>query len=62
MQTTLERSKKKYLFIDESGDPAFYASGKRLIAGQPGFKPILLIGMIEIEEKKILTLRNLKVN
>lgn len=54
MQTALEKAKRKYLFIDESGDPAFYASGKRLIAGQSGFKPILLIGMIEIEDKKSL--------
>jgi hypothetical protein len=46
----LEKSVKKYLFIDESGDPAFYASGKKLLVGQPGFKPLLIIGMIKVED------------
>jgi len=44
--------KKYYLFIDESGDPSFYANGKRSIVGTNGFKPILLIGMVKLEDKK----------
>ena len=45
---------KTYLFIDESGDPAFYAKGNRSIVGTEGFKPLLLIGMIKIENKKAI--------
>lgn len=43
---------KKYLFIDESGDAAFYVNNKKLLIGQEGFKPVLLMGMIEIENKE----------
>jgi len=43
---------KTYLFIDESGDPAFYASGNRCIVGTEGFKPLLLIGIVKLEDKK----------
>lgn len=43
---------KTYLFIDESGDPSFYAKGKKCIVGSAGFKPLLLIGLIKIEDKK----------
>jgi hypothetical protein len=38
--------KKKYLYIDESGDPNFFASGKKLLIGKTGYQPLLLIGMI----------------
>ena len=38
---------KKYIFIDESGDPDFYGSKKRLLVGTEGFQPYLIIGMIE---------------
>lgn len=50
----MEKSVKKYLFIDESGDPAFYAAGKKLLVGQQGFKPLLIIGMIKVEDKKAM--------
>ena len=43
---------KKYLFIDESGDAAFYVNNKKLLIGQEGFKPVLLMGMIELENKE----------
>ena len=43
---------QKYFFIDESGDAAFYANGKRLLVGEKDFKPLLLMGMIEIEDKQ----------
>lgn len=42
---------KTYLFIDESGDPAFYAAGNRSIVGTEGFKPLLLVGMVKLEDK-----------
>ncbi len=45
---------KTYLFIDESGDPAFYAKGKKSIVGTEGFKPLLLIGLIKLEDKKAI--------
>jgi len=51
---SLEKTSKIYLFIDESGDPAFYASRKKLLVGQEGFKPLLIIGMIKVEDKKTL--------
>lgn len=45
---------KTYLFIDESGDPSFYASGNRCIVGTEGFKPLLLIGIVKLEDKKAI--------
>ena len=49
-----QRKHKTYLFIDESGDPSFYASGNKCIAGTEGFKPILLIGIVKLENKKAI--------
>lgn len=45
---------KTYLFIDESGDPAFYASGNKCIVNTDGFKPLLLIGMVKLVDKKAI--------
>lgn len=45
---------KKYLFIDESGDPVFYGSRKKLLVGTEGFQPYLIIGMIETSDRKAL--------
>lgn len=45
---------KTYLFIDESGDPAFYASGNRSIVGTEGFKPLLIVGMVKLTDKKAI--------
>jgi hypothetical protein len=50
----LNQPKKSYIFIDESGDPAFYAKGKRSLILSDGFKPVLVIGMIELENKKAI--------
>ena len=50
MQTTTT----KYIFIDESGDPSFYGSGKKLLVGTEGFQPYLIIGMIETANRKAL--------
>ncbi len=43
---------KHISFIDESGDPSFYASGNRCIVGTDGFKPLLLIGIVKVNDKK----------
>jgi hypothetical protein len=45
---------KKYIFIDESGDAAFYAKKKKLLVGTEGFQPLLLLGMVVIEEKQAI--------
>jgi Protein of unknown function (DUF3800) len=45
---------KKYIFIDESGDAAFYANRKKLLVGTEGFQPLLMLGMVMIEEKTTL--------
>jgi hypothetical protein len=45
---------KRYIFIDESGDPDFYGGGKKLLVGTPGFQPYLIIGMIETNNRKPL--------
>ncbi len=44
----------KYIFIDESGDPTFYGSGKRLLVGTEGFQPYSIIGMVETNNRKAL--------
>ena len=46
--------KKTYLFIDKSGDPSFYAKGHRCLVGTEGFMPMLLIGMIKLDNKKAI--------
>jgi hypothetical protein len=50
----LDKLPKKYLFIDESGDAAFYAKGKKLLVGKDGFQPLLLLGLITVDDKKKL--------
>jgi Protein of unknown function (DUF3800) len=45
---------KKYIFIDESGDPVFYGNRKKLLVGTPGFQPYLIIGMIETTNRRTL--------
>ncbi len=44
--------KKIYLFIDESGDASFYAKKNKLQVGTEGFQPLLLLGLIILEDKK----------
>jgi len=43
---------KIYLFIDESGDASFYAKKNKLLVGTDGFQPLLLLGLIVLEDKK----------
>jgi hypothetical protein len=50
----MNKLEKKYLFIDESGDAAFYAGGKKLLVGKEGFQPLLLLGLICVDDKKNL--------
>lgn len=45
---------KTYLLIDESGDPVFYGNRKKLLLGNEGFQPYLILGMIETENRKAL--------
>jgi hypothetical protein len=50
----MTENNKAYLFIDESGDPAFYGNRKKLLVDTAGFQPYLIIGMIETEDRKAL--------
>ena len=47
-------SKQLYFFIDESGDPNFYARRKRPLWTEPSFEPVLMMGMIVVENRKVL--------
>lgn len=56
-------SKKRHFFIDESGDPHFYARGKRPLWTEQTFEPILMLGMVVVENRaelreKIVEFRN----
>jgi hypothetical protein len=42
---------KSYIFIDESGDPVFYGNRKKLLVGQEGYQPYLIIGLIETADR-----------
>ncbi len=52
MSDVKESKKTIYYFIDESGDPSFYAKKKKLLVGTEGFQPLLLLGLTVIEDKK----------
>ena len=45
---------KKYFFIDECGDPEFYGKRKKLLVGQPGYHPLLIMGMMRTHKRKML--------
>lgn len=45
---------KTYFFIDESGDPAFYATGNKCIVEKVGFKPLLSIGIVKLKDKRAI--------
>ena len=60
-------SKQLYFFIDESGDPNFYARRKRPLWTEPTFEPVLMMGMVVVEnrrglQKKILAFQNQLLN
>jgi hypothetical protein len=41
----------QYIFIDESGSPQFYAKRKRPLWTEPGFVPIICLGMVSTEDR-----------
>jgi hypothetical protein len=45
---------KRYIFIDECGDPNFYGNRKKLLVGTEGFQPLLIIGMIAADNRRAL--------
>ena len=50
-----ERSKIAiHYYIDESGNPEFYGKGKRLLIGNEGYSPLLIIGLVTIINRKHL--------
>jgi hypothetical protein len=42
---------EKYIFIDESGSPQFYARKKRPLWIEPGFVPIMSLGMVTTDNR-----------
>ena len=47
-------SKQLYFFIDESGDPNLYGKGKIPLWEKPDFEPMLMLGMVVVENRKAL--------
>jgi len=47
-------AQKKYIYIDECGDPEFYGKRKKLLVGAEGYQPLLLIGMIVTDDRRKL--------
>lgn len=45
---------KSFFFIDECGDPEFYGKKKKLLVDQPGFQPLLILGMVKCLNRKTL--------
>ncbi len=45
---------KCYFFIDESGDPNFYAHRKRPLWLESTFEPVLMLGMVVVRNRKLL--------
>lgn len=46
--------KTTYFFVDESGDPTFYDKRGKLIVGNQGTSPILILGFIKTENPKLI--------
>jgi hypothetical protein len=40
----------QWFFVDESGDPTFYDQKGNLIVGTPGCSPILILGLIQVND------------
>jgi Protein of unknown function (DUF3800) len=45
---------QQYIFIDESGSPQFYAKRKRPLWNDPGFVPIICLGMVSTDNRERL--------
>lgn len=41
-------------FIDESGDPSFYVKGNKCVVGKQGFSPVLILGMVKIDDLNLV--------
>jgi hypothetical protein len=41
----------QYIFIDETGGPQFYAKRKRPLWTEPGFVPIICLGMVSTDDR-----------
>lgn len=41
-----------HYFIDETGSPEFYGKKNTLLVGQPGYSPILIIGLTSVIKRK----------
>src|ERR1700744_6286534 len=44
----------QYIFIDESGNPQFYAKRKRPLWTEPDFMPIICLGMVTTDDREYL--------
>ena len=44
----------RYYFVDESGDPIFYDHSGKLILGQEGISPILILGFIRTTNPQVI--------
>jgi hypothetical protein len=45
---------EKYIFIDESGSPQFYAKGRRPLWIEPDFSPVMFLGMVTTDDRSLL--------
>ncbi len=45
---------KKFVFIDESGSPQFYAKGRRPLWIEPDFVPVMFLGMVTTHDRQAL--------
>lgn len=43
-----------YLYIDECGDPEFFGKRKKLLVGQPGYQPLLILGLVQTADRRAL--------
>lgn len=50
-------NKINYFFIDECGDPEFYGKRKKLLVGQEGYQPLLIMGLITTKKRKYIRKR-----
>src|ERR1700743_556603 len=41
----------QYIFIDETGNPQFFAKRKRPLWTEPGFVPVICLGMVSTDDR-----------
>ena len=59
MQPT--ENKQLSFFVDESGDPAFYGKGGRIIVGEEGCSRILILGFVQTDNPQPIRDRLLQI-